>query len=259
MSNLGAVIIANNTDKFDYIKLAIIAANKVKKHLKIPVALITSDEITTGFDYIIKTDNPRDNKRLMGQNAVEWRNLNRTKAYDLTPFNRTLLIDADYLINNDALLPHCYSNFDFAIAKNLYDPVTGNGYTLQLGKSKIEQLWATIMIFNKCDIAANIFVMAEHVLEHYLYYAKLYQFNSFPFRNDYAFTIACHLMGGYGQTDFSLRHHAMFNCDFNTEIEELNDNDVLISYNKTESKKYVQRLNNVDIHIQNKLTLFEKI
>ena len=259
MSDLGAVIIADNTDNFDYIKLAGIAAGKVKKHLGIPVALITSENITDGFDHIIKTEYPRDNKRLVERNTVEWRNLNRTKAYDLTPFDRTLLIDADYLINNDALLPHCLANFNFAIAKNLYDPATGSPYTLPLGKSKLEQLWATIMIFNKCELAAKIFAMSEHVLEHYLYYSKLYQFNSFPLRNDYAFTIACHLMGGYGQTDFSLRNHAMFNCDFNTEVEQLNDDDVLISYNKTESKKHVQRLKNVDIHIQNKTTLFEKI
>ena len=37
----GAVIFAQNTSRVDYVKLAIFAASKIKKHLNIPVSLLT--------------------------------------------------------------------------------------------------------------------------------------------------------------------------------------------------------------------------
>jgi hypothetical protein len=244
MSNVGAVILADNTEKFDYIKLANLTADRVRSNLNIPVEIITTDS--------------KENKRLYKNEKVEWRNLSRTSVYSLTPFDRTLVIDADYFVNTDTLLSHINASFDFAIAKDIYDPATGNKYIQTMGKSKIEQLWATVIIFNKSLIAENIFTMADHVLEHYPYYAKLYSFNTFPKRNDYAFTIACHLMGGYGQTDFSLKNFHLVNCDFNTNIETINSNDIVISYNKIEGKKHIQRVKS-DLHIQIKIKLFEMI
>jgi hypothetical protein len=64
-------------------------------------------------------------------------------------------------------------------------------------------------------------------------------------------------MGGYGQTDFALKYR-MNNCDFNDEILELNDEDVLIRYPKGD-KKLLQRLRGMDLHLQNKFSLFECI
>ena len=62
-------------------------------------------------------------------------------------------------------------------------------------------------------------------------------------------------MGGYGQTDFALKY-TMNNCDFNAEILEINDDDVLIRYPKGD-KQMIQRLKNMDLHLQNKISLFE--
>ena len=244
MSNVGAVILADNTEIFDYVGLAKKTAERVTRHLDIPVEIITTPS--------------KENARLYQKEKVEWRNLSRTSAYRLTPFDRTLVIDADYFVNDNSLLPHLHASFDFAMAKHMHDPATGNPYVQQMGKSGIEQLWATVVIFNKSETAAGIFAMADHVLDHYAYYSKLYGFNGFPKRNDYAFTIACHVLGGYGKTDFSLKNHRMFNCDFNTNIEEINDDDIVISYNKIEGKKHLQRIK-ADLHVQNKLSLFEKI
>jgi hypothetical protein len=118
------------------------------------------------------------------------------------------------------------------------------------------------MVFSKTPQVEKIFAMAQHVIDNYLYYSKLYNFNSFPIRNDYAFTIACHVIGGYGATDYSMRGYKMFNCDFYTELQELNDDNFLISYkntNKDITKTYIQRLKHTDVHFQDKTSLFEKI
>ena len=242
----GCVIIADRTDLFDYERLANMAAERVTKHLGLPVT-------------ILNTENTADNSRTFPGHTgnFSWKNLGRTQAYALSPYDRTLLIDADFFVASDALLPHIHGSFDFGMIRDMHNPATGEPFVPTLGYSKIQQLWATIMIFNKCDIAERIFETADNVLCHYPYYSKLYNFNASPIRNDYAFTIACHLMGGYGQTDFALKY-TMNNCDFNAEILEVNDEDVLIRYPKG-NKSMIQRLKNMDLHLQNKISLFECI
>lgn len=260
MSKIGAVIIANNTDRFDYVKLAAISAGKIKKHLKIPVALITEDTVSNPiFDTVIKASSASTNARVFSRTneKLDWKNLNRTQAYDLSPWDRTLLLDADYFVNSDSLSHHLNSNFDFAVAKNCYNPMSGDYYVMKMGKSNIEQLWATVIIFNKSRQAKQIFLLAEHVLKHYLYYSKLYGFNSFPYRNDYAFTIACHILGGYGQKNFSLANYSLVNCDFNTVVESIDANSILVSQIENDYK-FVQRIKS-DVHIQDKISLFGKL
>lgn len=262
MSNIGAVIIANNSEKFNYVQLAEECAKRVKYHLNIPIAIISEHEIQSQtFDKVIHCTSHRPNQRLLGQNKYEWKNLDRIKAYELSPWDRTLLLDADLFINSNALKNHLNTTFDFAIARTCYDPTTGYDYVQKLGKTSIDQVWATLMIFNKSDLANKMFMLAEHVLDHWDYYHKLYNFNSFPLRNDYAFSIACHLLGGYGNTKFDLANYKLTNCDFNTKIKEIKFNNVLVSYKKqhgTQIKNYVQRIKS-DVHMQDKISLFENI
>lgn len=260
MSNTGAVIVANNTDRFDYVKLAEMCAKRVQRHLHIPVSLITSSDVSsTVFDKIIQMETFEKNQRFftVTQEKAEWRNMGRTQVYDLTPYDRTLLLDADLFIQTNTLLNHINATNDFAIAREIYDPTTGHSYKMTLGKTKLDQCWATLMIFNKSELAQNVFQMAQHVLNHYRYYSLLYNFLSQPLRNDYAFTVACHLMGGYGQRHFDISGYALPNCDFYTDINEINDDNILVQY-KSQDKTYIQRIKS-DLHVQNKLSLFEKI
>ena len=260
MSNTGAVIVANNTDRFNYVRLAEICAERVQRHLKIPVSLVTTSDVTsTVFDKIIIMESYEQNQRFFTatQEKTEWRNMGRTQVYDLTPYDRTLLLDADLFIQTNALLNHIKTNNDFAIARDVYDPTTGHIYKMKFGKTQMDQCWATLVIFNKSELARNIFDMAQHVLNHYDYYCRLYNFADVPLRNDYAFTVACHLMGGYGQRHFDITGYALPNCDFYTDILELNTDNILIKYSKQE-KTYVQRIKS-DLHMQNKLSLFERI
>lgn len=244
----GCLILADNTDEFDYVGLASLAKDRVEKFLNIPCIVLSQDTVT---------ENTRTFPGRSGK--FTWNNLNRTKAYELSPYDRTLLIDADFFIASDTLTPHIDGDFDFAMVRDMYNPATGAEFKPTLGNTKIRQLWATVMIFNKSDAAKSIFEMADHVLCHYPYYSRLYGFNSTPLRNDYAFTIACHILGGYGQTSYELKNYKMINCDFNTEIIEINEDDVLIGYAKEENKRHLQRLRKTDVHLQNKISLFECI
>lgn len=263
MSKLGAVIIANNTVNFNYVKLAESCAVRVRTHLNIPVALISDTTVISDqFDIVLRSADIVDsNNRALKTEKYEWRNLTRTQVYNLTPWDRTLLIDADFFINSDALKNHLLADVDFAIARECYDPATGYSYVKKLGKTQIDQLWATVMIFNKSITAENIFNLADYVFQNYNYYHKLYSFNDMPLRNDYAFTIACHLLGGYGNKLFDIVDYQLVNCDFSAKIEEINHSDVLISYKKqiqNQIRTYVQRVKS-DIHLMDKISLFEKL
>ena len=267
MSN-GAVIIANNTNEIEYLRMARVAARLVTRNLNIPVALITDCEVNyPEFEKTIVIPKGNNNIRTttMGNThqTMSWYNLGRTDVYDLTPWDRTLVIDADLFIQSDALKNHMLANFDFAIAKNIHNPTEGSISSTTVSKTKIDHMWATILIFNKSKQAESIFALAKHIIKHYKTYAKIYDFEKGHIRNDFAFSIACHLLGGYGSTDLSLKNYAMTNVYFHNKIKEIRPNgDFIIEYSKlfkNEPRQYIMKLKTSDIHFLNKLSLMEHI
>lgn len=267
MSN-GAVIIANDTPEIEYLRMARVAARLVTRNLNIPVALITDTEVSyPEFEKVIVVPRGNNNVRttVMGSThqTMSWFNLGRTDVYDLTPWDRTLVIDADLFVMTDALKSHISADFDFAIAKDIHMPNDGNTGFASLSNQKIAHMWATIMIFNKSQQARSIFAMAKHVIKHYKTYAKIYDFEPRYIRNDYAFSIACHLLGGYGMYDFGLRNYAMTNVYFHNKINEIRTNgQFVIEYSKLykgEPRQYVARMGLSDTHFLNKLSLMEHI
>ena len=128
---------------------------------------------------------------------------------------------------------------------------------MKVGKTQVDQTWATLIIFNKSFQAESIFKLAQHVIDNYRYYSLLYNFKDFPIRNDYAFSIACHLLGGYGQRKFDIVGYNLCNCDFQTHVKQIDQNSVLVTYKK-ENKTDVMRIKS-DVHIQDKVSLFEAI
>ena len=267
MSN-GAVIIANDIDQIKYTRMARVAARLITRNLKIPVALITDTEVDyPEFEKIIVVARNNNNARttVMGttHQTMNWFNLSRTDVYDLTPWGRTLVVDADLFIMTDALKSHMSADFDFGMVKDIHIPTDGKTKVAKIAKSQVDHMWATAMIFNKSTQAESIFAMAKHVIKHYKTYAKIYDFDAIHIRNDYAFSIACHLLGGYGMYNFGLKNYAMTNVYFNNTVKEIRPNgNFVVEYNKLtkgESKKYVQQLGLSDIHILNKLSLMDHI
>ena len=99
----GACIIASNSGDLDYVGLAAISARLIRKHLNIPVCLLTTDSDShPDFDAVITIQDRPSSKRSMlrGDSHItyEWKNDNRIDAIDHSPWDRTLLIDADYIV-----------------------------------------------------------------------------------------------------------------------------------------------------------------
>jgi len=105
MTTKGIIIFAKNNEQFNYIKQAEVAATMAKHFLGVPASLITLEEdykdnhsdIWDNVIYLedVEVVNGRGvyvgNKR----KNITWYNLDRLLAYDLSPYDETILIDSD--------------------------------------------------------------------------------------------------------------------------------------------------------------------
>jgi len=243
----GCIITAFNNEKHDHLKMAVAAADRVVQHLNIPVTIVTDDEtVDVGSHDRIIAVKPVENLR----KDFTWYNLSRTDLYDISPYNRTLLIDSDYYICTTNLLAHINSNADFIMTRDVYNVRTGAVERYKLGNTQIDMYWATVAIFNKCAEAKNIFEMAKHVQTHYVYYSELYGFKRIPVRNDYIFTIACHIIGGYGSKNYGFVKYPLVNCDNFTKYISFENDKLIYQYETT--KLCSNKLQNLDLHLMNK-------
>jgi hypothetical protein len=185
-----------------------------------------------------------------------WLNGSRSDAYDLTPFDRTLLLDADYLIMSDNYKKLFDIDVDFCCHYDVLDVTGQNLYKTdeRLSVYTIPMVWATAVVFNKCEFAENVFDMMRLVKEHWDYYSALYQFDRRVFRNDFALSIALHVLGGYGTEAYCIPWR-LPTLTSRAEIIEYTERGIKYVYDKNE-RNYVGRINQ-DIHIMNKQALPE--
>ena len=52
--------------------------------------------------------------------TMPWNNFTRCHSYDLSPFDKTLVLDTDFLVGNNLLLK-CFSNNNFKISSSFID------------------------------------------------------------------------------------------------------------------------------------------
>jgi hypothetical protein len=215
--NCGVLIFAHNSRDVDYALMSIVAGGLAKNYLKVPVSLVT-DQSTVNwlkesnrysqakslFDQIIIVDRPNtDNIRRLNDGAesktVPFINANRSSAWDLTPYDRTLLIDSDYLIFSSALSEYWNYDSSFMIASAMNDVRGDRKGTLDswVSTEGIPLYWATTIMFTKNQESKLYFDLVKSVKENYQTYAEIYRFNSRTYRNDIAFSIAKHIIEGF--------------------------------------------------------------
>ena len=112
---VGALIFAHNNVAIDYTRLAVFAAQRIKKFLNIPVSIVTDNAEwleksypNHPFDKVIKILSESGSQKLFYDGSIaskklEWKNSTRYRAYDISPYDRTLVIDSDFIINSNTL------------------------------------------------------------------------------------------------------------------------------------------------------------
>jgi hypothetical protein len=199
----GALIFAFNNESTDYITMAAWSAKNIRRWLNIPVAIVTdcSDHNRTRtFDQVINAVPAAGGTRWFEdyQATVTWHNAGRTDAYSLTPWDRTLVLDADYVVASNQLKILLDSDQDFLAHAGAYD-ITGTDNFANLneyGEHHMPMSWATVMMFRRSEYAELIFDCMKMIQANWRHYKDLYQMPGSTFRNDYALSIALTIVNG---------------------------------------------------------------
>jgi len=201
----GALIFAYNNEAVDYVSMAAWSARNIHRHLDIPVCLVT--DVTDlpdhhDFDQVITVAAaPTTQKRFFRdyKQAGTWHNLNRVNAHDLTPWDHTLLLDADYVVASDQL--SCLLNVDQDfISHDRADDITGNlpfRGNRTFGATHMPMRWATVISFRRSSTAELIFGAMEMIRDNWQHYLDLYQIHEPIYRNDFALSIAANVVEGH--------------------------------------------------------------
>ena len=184
----GVVIFANNTSTVDYVAIAKQAQRLVEHVWQLPVTII-SDGVSQ----------PRNTRYSIDSNKFEqWNNRGRSTAYDVSPYDQTIVIDCDYLVFDTNLLKIINTVDDYAIARhNIF--VDNEWAPTTMGPYSLPSLWATVLVFNRTERAKMLFDLVKRIETNYPYYRQLYNLKESNYRNDYAFTIADLILNGYTQ------------------------------------------------------------
>lgn len=198
----GALMFAFNNEGIDYLKIAAWNAANIRRHLKIPVAVITDEVVTTDvFDQVIHaTKQDTDSRYFEDLNrTVTWYNANRPDAWDLTPWDRTLLLDADYVIASDNLNLLLDMPTELMAFRDAYDMTNVNDFSglNYFGKHHLPMWWATVMVFEHTNLTRFVFDSMKMIRANWQHYRDLYGINARTYRNDYALSIALGIVQGH--------------------------------------------------------------
>jgi hypothetical protein len=197
----GALIFAYNNEQIDYVAMAAWSAKNIRRHLGIPVCLVTdTTPAQDNFDSIIYASTEGSDTRHFGDvGTVTWHNLNRMDAYSLTPYDQTVVLDADYVVASDQLKVLLDSRENFMCHRTAYD-VTGLQTFDDLntfGRNQFPMWWATVMMFRTSEQARLIFESMSMIRDNWAHYRNLYSNSRSTYRNDHALSIALNIENGH--------------------------------------------------------------
>ena len=259
----GIIITAHGNP--DYIKMAYVASLLAKHYLNnIPVALVTDDETlaksdTYHFDYLIKVSQEQlghGNRRLRNEKIEPFLNKSRLELFDLSPFGETLLMDADYLIFSDWLNGIWGIKRDIMVTHQIHYLNNQPSDDKYISHNGIKQHWATLFYFRKTTRTRYLFNLMHHIEENYFFYSSIYGISPKTFRNDYALSIALHMIEGFNFTDFSFPVEKLTFTKFDDEIVKIPKQGEIIFVTKSlQNKNMLVKLNNMNVHVLNKESL----
>ncbi len=230
----GIIAFANNNGTTDYVKIATNSLKLAEKTLGLPTTLISLDEL--------KYSNKRydiDTKQF-----VDWKNYNRCMAYDLSPYDETIVIDADYLILDNNLKKIFDCQWDYILQRTCTALTTE--YPTKMGQNSLPYVWATVFAFRKTKKSKQFFDLISRIQTNYNYYKLLFNVEQRNFRNDYAFAMADTILNGYTVSKNSIPG-SLITIDQVIKSITKKDNKLII---KDELKSYVIPLTN--IHVMSK-------
>ena len=256
----GALIFAINNEEIDYLRMAAWSAENIHRHLDIPVCVVT-DASTRGmkmFDRTIEVERYEHHSQRYFEDigrSVSWYNHNRCDAYLFTPWDQTLVLDADYVVASDQLRMLLDSGNDFLCHRWAYD-VTGRSDFSDLnyfGRHNMQMWWATVMMFRKTSRTAQIFDIMNMIKFNWQHYRDLYGIPRSNYRNDHALTIALNIINGHALRD---SHHdlpwALASVTPEHAVTQIAEDHYRVDFNTVDARPRYIEISKQDFHAMGK-------
>jgi hypothetical protein len=252
----GILIFAFNTESVNYFKMALYTSKRVNKFLNLPVTIVSDINSISEHDNnvnIVITEPNKSNYR----DKLVWINKNRYTAYDYTPYDDTIVLDSDYMINSTVLNTLFDYDSDFIAyynSKYLFNNVLSE----RLHKNGLQSYWATVIRFRKTNYSKNIFSMMNMVQDNNEHYSRIYKYMPYMYRNDYSLTVALHTINNNIVTTDHNIYGSLLHIDKSVYVERLSDVEYKVCKNTESSKQYII-VKDTDFHMMSKTNFMELI
>jgi hypothetical protein len=186
----GALIFAINNGTIDYEAMAGWSAKNIQRHLGIPTHIVTAQDVELSGQSRWFADY---------NDTVIWHNESRADAYELSPWDRTLVLDADYVVASDQLKILLETDRDFLAHRWAYDVTGISDFADQnsFGAYRMPMWWATVMMFRRCRTAEIIFRCMDMIRRNWTHYRRIYHNAKSTYRNDHALSMALGIANGH--------------------------------------------------------------
>ena len=282
MSN-GVVILAHNNSEIDYCSIAMTNAYLINYYLNKPVTLVTNEgtfnyvsskygKKLNIFDKVIYSDKHLSNisqrnirDTIYNEKMLSWYNCDRIYSYDFSPYDKTLVVDCDYLIFNNKLNYAFENNEQYLMNQTIITLQRDNNWfesEERIDLRSIIQYWATAFYFEKTDYTKSLFEFGKFVNENYDYYKLLYKSTGKIFRNDHLFSIINHTFSGLlGAEIKSLPIDYILTApDYDDLIDVDKDECTFLTVKPKETYDFhLTKIKNTNIHVMNKQSIVRNI
>jgi len=220
------------------------------------------------FEHIIEVERPKtDNTRRLydgiENKVVPFVNANRSSAWDVTPYDRTLLIDSDFLIFSDRLSEYWNVEEDFLISKAMNDIVDTDRlgfHDRYITDTGVHLFWATTIMFTKNSYSKSIFDMVDFVRSRYDYYGDLFRFSTRQYRNDISFSVAKHILDGFETNTTMSLPPVLTTLDKDSLVDVSESGALRFLVTPTLNSNYcLASVKDRDIHVMNKSSITRNI
>ena len=267
MNSKGVLVFAKNNNGIDYVKQASYVAKRVKQYMDLPTTIVTDSPVYAQkfpkgtFDTILKirgddNSNPRNYYDGFSSKELQFKNKNRFSAFKFSPYDETILMDTDFIVSNNNLNKCFESNSSFMLYKNAKSLSFNNSTEFDyISDPSIDFYWATVVYFKKTNLSKMFFDLVNHIQDEWGHYRRLYQIKSSMFRNDFAFSIAIHMLN-----DFKKNKHfeEMPGTLFYTSDRDILDevyHEKMTFLLQSDNSYIAAMTKNLNVHVMNKFSL----
>ena len=256
----GFLLFAYNNEAVDYGIMALWQARRIRKWLDKPASLVTDSATVEklsntvpnwrdSFDHVIIKESKTKQKKLYHDAGEEltFHNINRIYSWIETPYDETIVIDTDVVIQSQQLNKLWNSDQDLIVCDNSIDIVEKRD---RLGFDYLHEYtskfyWATVFYFRTTPETMIFFEKCREIQNQYHWYRETYNLQPGPIRNDFIWSIAVNELGNTVTVPWTLLYSLP-----SDDILEIADDAVKILANNLLTK-----VSGLDLHVMNKIDL----